>query len=345
MNRLKLVIFILFLSVTLWSQTRSPFNHLELKDTTVYSFIVSGHWHGASTNTSTYPAATVLASLDSFNSLSPGFILLAGDLYLDINERYISNYERSLFRKLRSPIFNAVGNHDLSNNNLYTKVYGNTWFSFRLGRQLYIFLDTEKNDGSIQGEQMSFLKTCLGKINAEISQVFVISHRPVWAENNSRYAGLFEGNTRRAIGKVNFDEEVKPLLESLDKPVYWISGSLASGSASLFYDKDPQSNITFIQSAIRDLPRDAVLQVSVDGDSLHFAAISLTGQPVSKVEGYDLEFWKGKSGAQEDKFNWRLVPYLTMQMLLHWYFWCGLLIGILFLLVIRAMYKRWKAGR
>ena len=325
------------------AQIISPFNKVMVADTSGnYSFIVSGHFHGASTNLSTYPASTLLANIDNLNSLKPNFLMSLGDMFLDVNETYLEHYKTSLFEKLKMPLLNAVGNHDLSNGNMYEKVFGRTYFSFTAQSELFIVLNTEINDGSIKGEQLEFLKVCLNKAkSADIKNIFIFSHRPIWAEGNPKYDMLFEGNTHSQFGSPNFEKEIRPLLENMTLPIFWISGSLAGGPASFFYDKDENDSITFMQTAIRDLPRDAVLQINVKDGNVTFKGVSLTGQTLEPIENYTIDYWK-KTIPPEASFNYRLIPLLFIQMLKHYFFWIGFVSSLIFFFVLKWIFNRWK---
>lgn len=322
----------------------SPFNGLKVKDTVVnYSFLVSGHFHGASTSASTYPASTLLANIDTLNSLNPLFLMSLGDLFLDVNETYIDHYQKSLFSKLKMPLFNAVGNHDLANGNMYEKVYGKTWTWIIYKNTICIILNTEINDGSIKGNQFEFLKNILQQdqmLNGK--NLFIFSHRPIWSEGQERYKGLFEGNTRTVVGSNNYKTEIEPLLlKAKAKNIYWISGSMSSAPVSFFYDKHPESGIIFMQTAIRDLPRDAVLQVNVEGDKISFKGVSLTGQTLEPIENYNLDFWK-KARPEAPEFSFRMLPYLIKKMLLHHYFWGGFICAIVFVMTVYRIIARRK---
>ena len=138
------VIALLMVFQKLSGQAVSSFNKLEVTDTSNnYSFIVSGHFYGSSTNASTFPASSLQANIDTLNSLNSSFLMSLGDLFVDVNEMYISHYQKSLFDKLTMPLFNAVGNHDLSNGNMYEKVYGKSFFSFSKGKELFIVLNLD----------------------------------------------------------------------------------------------------------------------------------------------------------------------------------------------------------
>lgn len=338
------LIFLLLVTQGLKAQMVSPFNKIPIVDTaTNYSFIVSGHFHGSSANISTFPASTLLANIDTLNFLKPSFIMSLGDLFLDVNQIYIDHYRNSFFSKLKTPLFNAVGNHDLSNGNKYEKIYGKAFFSFFNRSECFIVLNTELNDGSIEGEQLAFFKNALAEAKAaNVKNVFIFSHRPVWSENDPVYEKLFQGNTRTSIGHNNYEKVVQPIIFGLkgEMSVYWMSGSMAGGPASFFYHKEPETGLTVIQTAIRDLPRDAVLQVNVNNGNISFKGISLTGQILEPIENYNIEYWLNNT-SREESFNYRLLPYLTVQMLKHYYFWIGAVSSLLIFLILRSIIKKW----
>ncbi len=327
------------------AQPVSPFNKIKLNDSVKsYSFIVSGHFHGQSSNTSTFPAATLLANIDTLNAMKPLFLMSLGDMFIDVDETYIDHYKNSFFSKINFPLFNSVGNHDLSNGNLYEKVYGKTFYSFEVGHELFIVLNTELNDGSIKGEQLEFLETGLTKSKIEhIKNIFIFTHRPIWAERIEKYNKLFLENTRTEIGKNNFTEDVLPLLTdfSKDKNIVWISGSMGGGPASFFYDKNNELNITFMQTAIRDVPRDAVLKININEGKVYYEGISFVGQKLDAIENYNIDYWQSNI-PPEKKFNFRLLPYLVKQMVIHSYFWFGFCscLLVVFILYFFRKYKK-----
>jgi hypothetical protein len=329
----------------LHGQTVSPFNKRAVSDTAEnYSFIVSGHFHGASSNLSTFPAATILANIDTLNSTNCSFLMSLGDMFIDVDATYLEHYQKSLFNKLKMPLFNAVGNHDLSNGNKYEQIYGKTFFSFSNRSECFIVLNTELNDGSIEGEQLAFFKNALAQAEANSTKnIFIFSHRPIWSENDAAYEKLFDGNTRTSLGHNNYEEVIQPIIAGVSKKrsVFWMSGSMAGGPASFFYHKEQETELTFIQTAIRDLPRDAVLKVNVVDGKISFKGISLTGQVLEPIENYNIEFWLSNTSSEES-FNLRLLPYFTIQMLKHYYFWIGAAVSFFIFLIFRGIIKKWK---
>ncbi|MCK6650232.1 MAG: hypothetical protein L6Q66_11305, partial [Bacteroidia bacterium] len=286
--------FALWLNGILLSAQTSPFNGIAIKDSLKdYNFMVSGHFHGQSNNSSTFPAATVLSSIDTLNGIQPAFLMSLGDLFMDVDNVYLDHYRTSFFRKLKCPLFNVVGNHDISNGNRYEKEFGKSYSSFIVGSELFILLDTEMDDGSIEGEQLDMLKAALALVKGKnIKNIFVFSHRPIWAERIEKYNRLFLENTRTALGKNNFSEKILPLLQARkDVNLFWMSGSMGGGPASFFYDKNQELGITFIQTAIRDTPRDAMLKVNVKNGEVNFEGISLTNQKLEKIDFYGIDLW------------------------------------------------------
>lgn len=286
-----------------------------------FSFIVSGHFHGPSNNVSGFPAATVLSYIDEFNTSDNRFMICLGDLFLDVRND-VPTYKRVLIDKLNKPLFNVPGNHDISGN-VYADNFGSTFGYFRLQNALFLLLDTELDNSSIKGEQLQMVQEQLKGLTG-IKQVFLFSHRPIWAESMELFEGVFPDNTKSHLG-TNFNEEIYPLLQDAQQKasVYWLCGSLGDAPASFFYHKMPDENIYFIQTAIRNLPRDAVLQINVNDSRTTFNTISLTGQTLEPLEYYDLGFWKNYRKPKEP-FNWRLVPLYVKQLFFHRYFWYGI---------------------
>lgn len=314
-------LLLLLLPFTGFAQVVSPFNKRVVVDSDSFSFVITGHLHGASYNNSGYPASSLVANIDTINALKPVFMASLGDMFIDFNEEDLKRYDYSFFSKASYPIFNAVGNHDLGRG-LYKKKFGSTFHSFISGKWGFIFLDTEIHDGSIKDEQLSELTKFT---NRPVEGIFVFTHRPVWAENNERYERVFPDNTKTEIGTNNFETEIKPILGNFvksGKKVFWCSGSLGSAPSSFFYDEDPENGIIYIASAIRNLKRDAILLASVEGANVRFRTVSLTFQDVQPLETYNLDFWLNNR-PEEEKFNFRLIPYLIKQMVLHYYFWFG----------------------
>ena len=311
----------------------SPFNGLEVlpaDSTGHYRILIGGHFHGASNNRSGYPAATLLANLDTINKLGANLFLSTGDLFMDAeNDR--ARYEHAFFRKLNVPLFNAPGNHDRVN----ARREGGL-FSVVRGHLAIVIEDTEENEGRLSSEDLEELAALPRSVNA----VFIISHRPIWAEGDAQYSDLFKDNTRSVTG-TNFRKDVYPLLEKIAQHahVYWISGSLGGGAPSSIFFQEHAKNITYIQCAIRDEPRDALLIAEVYPDTVKWSVLSLTGQELLAPQAYDAAWWRDHIG-KDQGFNWRLLPYLVKTTLLRAEFWWGALSALVLVWVVRRLVRR-----
>ncbi|HEY0977016.1 MAG TPA: hypothetical protein VGE21_06055 [Flavobacteriales bacterium] len=319
---------------------RSPFNGIEVAPVDSsgrYRLLFSGHFHGESSNRTGLPARTLLANIDVIDDLHAHALLSTGDLFMMAADDR-ARYERAFFSKLRTPLFNAVGNHDLDGGD-YTRLFGPTHAVIDLGKDRILVLDTERDGGSLKGEQLELLEAAA--TTEGLRNLFIVTHRPIWAEDDPRYGPLFRGNTRSALG-TNFHAAVEPVLERLSKQVHiwWISGSMAGGAPSSIFFQPHARNITYIQSAIRDEAKDALLIAEVSSDTVVWSALSLTGARMREPRAYDAAYWEERKGVKPG-FNWNLVPYWTKSMLTHRFFWWGVVLGLLFFLLLRRLLRRY----
>ncbi len=340
MRSLLVVISVFLLTSNVLAQEKSPFNdkNVVTDSTGNYSFIVSGHFYGDGTNRSHFPANTLLANLDWINDSESAMLICLGDLFKDIKND-IPNYETSFFDKLEIPLFNAVGNHDLTEN-IYQDNYGKTYFFFQVNNDIHVILDTEIDNGDISGDQLDLIKEVSKLVDkGKVDNVFFYGHRTIWKDTYQEMDGLFVDNTQ-SINTPNFEEDVYPILTDMSKKssVYWFAGSLGPAPASFFYHKDDKCDLTIVATAIRSLPRDAVLKIDViDGEAI-FTTQSFTGQDLETLEKYDIDFWQNEVG--EEPFNWKLIPYYIQLMLLHRYFWYGTTFAFIFMLIVKLIRKR-----
>lgn len=332
----------LIVSSALFGQYKSPFNNRVVVDSmTEYSFIISGHFYGDGGNLSHYPVNTLLANLDWINGTNSSMLVCLGDLFKDISNE-IPNYQSSFFDKLEMPLVNTVGNHDLTGN-VYQDNFGETVFSFRVQQDVHIVLDTERDNGDIKDEQLDLLRAVQNEVaNGAIHNVFIYSHRTIWKETYPEMEGIFEDNTQ-SLGGTNFESDVLPILTEMGEKsqVYFFSGSLGAAPASFFHFYDEKSKVKIIATAIRGLPRDAMLQVFVNElGEVRFTPKSLTGQTLEPLTHYDVDYWQTEVGAEP--YNWKLTVYYVQLMLTHRYFWYGVMLTVAGFFSILWLRKRRK---
>lgn len=302
---------------------------LEIEDKDNYTIIIGGHFHGSSSNVSGFPAATLLGNLDKLRLLESSFIVCTGDMYMDY-EKDAFNYTQSLNTKIGAPLFNAPGNHDIIDDSKAI------FSALALGKVLHVFLDTEFDNGHISGDQLDFLSE---QMNSQYNTLMIYSHRPIWSEEDSEMSGVFKDNTQSGT---NFAADILPMLQVSDKIIYWFSGSLGGGApASFFYHKQTE-NVTYINTGIRDLPRDGVIKADIVGEEVFFTAISLTQNEVLNIEEYNLKYWQANAGRNDKPFNYRLVPLYIKNMLKHRFFWYGAGLTLLGVGIVRFIIRRRK---
>ena len=324
------------------SQQKSSFNNqiVNIDSSGDYHFIVSGHFYGDGTNKSRYPVNTLLGNLDWINNSKSCMLISLGDLFMDVKND-IPQYKTSLFDKLNIPLFNAVGNHDLTED-IYQKNFGATYFYFLIGRDVHWIIDTEMDDGDNKGDQLKMFKEIEALVdNGQVENLFIYGHRTIWKETYSQMDGLFEDNTQ-SIMSTNFESEILPNLKTIAKKtkVYFFAGSLGDAPSSFFYFEDNTSSITYIATAIRGLLRDAVLVVHVKDGVVSFETKSLTNQPIESLESYGIDFWKSTSS--DEPFNYRLIPYYLKLIFFHRIFWYGMGFAFILIFGFKFLYRKFK---
>lgn len=301
-----------------------------------YSFFVSGHFHGSSQNTTGKPAKTLLKNISRINNENVSFLVSLGDIFLDVKND-IPTYRELFIDKLKMPLYNVPGNHDKSGN-VYEENFGATFYYFKLKSELFIFLDTEMDDGSITEEQLEMLRQAFSSLK-DVKNIFIFGHRLIWAEEHPMMKHLFTDNTRSGNGN-NFRKEILPLLSNAGrgKHIFIMGGSLGNAPSPFFYHKD--DNIIYIATAIRDTPKDAFLKVKVIEGDVTFYAFPL----IMPIEFYNLDYYNGLY-QKVPGFNWRLIPLYIKNMLLHRYFWYGVLMIFLTFAIYRIIRKPQKKDK
>jgi len=302
-----------------------------------YSFVVGGHFYGNSAANSGYPAASLLGGLDRILNYKPDLLIVTGDLFLNA-KRDSSNYRRSFFDRLPFPIFNAVGNHDLDGGHYQN--FEPTFQYFYLGNDLFLLLDTEVDNGSLKGEQLNmFRRALIDATERGVDNLFIFSHRPVWAVGHKEIDELIRNNTRSLTGN-NYKKEILPLLQEaqVSADLYWFSGSMGGQAPSSFLYHE-EEGIHFIITAVRDTRRDAVLGVNVNSGGIQFTTIPLGQNKVEALEYYNIDLWNSKSGSTE-KFNFRLLPYYIKNTVTHRAFWSGVVLMVVIFIGVRSIRRR-----
>ena len=324
------VLFFFFFSSMLFAEkcVKSPLNNLILncnEKIEGYSFFVAGHIY-CPNKESIYPANSIVSNISLLNNAGASLMVLLGDIIQKTGEREIRALKESFLMKLDFPVFNAPGNHDLLNREMYKEYFGKTFFSFQYSTELFVFLDSEISDGKIEGDQLNFIMDNIAycKKSLQIKNIFIFSHRLLWAIGNAPYSSIIPFVNRPLCHYDKADSIATIILPQLKgltgKKVYFMSGDVGcSWAISLFYEKDKTSNITYVATGINDIQRDMICQVTVDkSGKVNFSPISLTGQKLDGIEAYGFGYWKEYFKQREKKkvnslklvyFCWGIISF------------------------------------
>lgn len=261
-----------------------------------FRFLIGGHLYGDSSGTVS-PAATFTAACPSLAAADVDLMICCGDTFRFSTQAAFDQVAAQL-GPLPFPVFNAVGNHDVAIRSAYEARFGATYGAFVHAGCAFVLLDTELRPWEIEGDQLAFLRRALSEAghDSEIRAVFCFGHKLVHCHRQRYFEVLVGSNALDGLGGPNrFVRDVLPLLADVakHKPVYWCGGDIGlSHTLHAMVDRDPESGVTFMATGIGDLPRDALLQVEVAGDTVSVRMRSLTGAPMSDVTDQGLAKWR-----------------------------------------------------
>ena len=309
-----------------------------------YTFVMAGHIYG-SHNSSIYPSASLLANMDILFEKDIEFMVLLGDIFQRPNEVEIQQLKETFLNNLDYPVFNSPGNHDLEDRELYVKHFGKTYFSFEISSELFVFLDSEVNNGKIMDDQLEFINNRIQifENKENIKNMFIFSHRLLWAIGNPPFDKIVDwvnGPGWHPEDALTVSEYILPKLKSVKgKNVYFVSGDIGAGAFTIFYQDDINSNITYLATGLGDHENDVIIKVRLDRDgNVLFSPISLRGRKMEPIKNYNINYWKkilGEKIRTPIKFYERLLNVLLSK-----YFIVGSLFGSVGLLFCITLCKR-----
>ena len=261
-------------------------NSITHEKDTAYSFVVAGHVYG---NPVDYepgmhpPFRTALKQHAAENSIE--FAVLTGDV-VPRGTKDFWNAVVSYFLELNLPFHIAAGNHDMTDTDLFEAYTGSLYESFRKNNDLFILANANLDNWNIKGEQYDFIKRTLLQ-TPEVERIFFFSHQVIWWEPENRFSAIHPNWTEGRGSTVNFWQEVFPLFENRDCPVYFFAGDVGAvpKSKNLYYAQD--GNFTFIASGMGNGKEDHFLVAHVSAGELHFEIVSLDpDQDLGMIEAY-----------------------------------------------------------
>ncbi len=260
-------------------------------ETPAYSFLVAGHTYGKPgvNNPGLHPPFKTLISQINAQSLDWG--MLTGDIVIGSTATEWDEVDADL-AQLNLPVHFTVGNHDISNRDLFVSRYGPTYYSFDYKGDLFITLDSELDPCNISGEQITFLQNTLNATSAR--NIFIFVHKLIWIVEDTPYYVLrnqINGPSGYNFHN-NFWSELEPLLRDLDAQVYIIAGDVGvSWAMPLFYEN--YENIHLLASGMGGSEEENFLIFDVDEQGVQVQAQRLDGQALDRenIENYNLTYY------------------------------------------------------
>lgn len=256
-----------------------------------YSFFVAGHTYGVPgvNNPGVHPPFRAL--FPQINSDHLDFGVFTGDIVIKGTSTDWDEVDADL-ADLVFPVYFAVGNHDMSNRDLFTSRYGPTYYSFEYGEDLFIVLDGELDPCNITDEQMIFLRNVLSTSRGQ--NIFVFVHRLIWVTEGTPYYKLRdELNSSDGYNfQSNFWTDVEPLFRNLDAQVYIVAGDVGvTWAMPVFYEH--YENIHLIASGMGGAEEENYLIFQVDSYGVQILVQRLDGRCLKRrtIEAYDLPYY------------------------------------------------------
>lgn len=257
-----------------------------------YSFFIAGHTYGAPgvDNEGVHPP---LKNKFDFIKNDPTieFGVFTGDIVPTGTEQNWNEIDADV-NALGLPIHFAVGNHDMTDRDLYESRYGQTYFSFVNQSDLFIVLDPNIDNWNISGDQLQFLQDVLSSQFENVDNIFVFFHQLLWWEPDNIYQNIQMNSMAGRDDDINFWSEVEPLFNGISNQIFMFAGDVGAfntGSEFMFHQYD---NITLVASGMGGEARDNIVVIDVHEDqSICFRLIALNGSDDSvlgQLEEYEL---------------------------------------------------------
>lgn len=206
-----------------------------------YSFFVAGHAYGRPGDKSGGVFEPFKARFYEIIADSGiAFGVFVGDMIIESRDTFWDLLEKDL-EELRVPLHFVPGNHDAWDPEFFERRVGKHYYSFKQGQDLFVILNSNPGGYGIRGERLRWFRETL-KENDDARNVFLFHHHMLWWKEDNQFAPVIPNGQLLELRKTNFWTDIKPMLDSLQKPVYMFSGDVgahADGPDHMYYnDRD-----------------------------------------------------------------------------------------------------------
>lgn len=250
-----------------------------------YKIIFGGHLYGGQ-NEEVKPYATLSNSFNKINNEKAALFFSLGDA---VRTADMSNFDvfSDLAEKIDAPVFTVIGNHEWADPITTQQYLGFPYYIIEAPGSAFIVLNSEDWGNK---EQKEFWKKQLKEYinNAEVKDIFILSHRLIWATGNPAFADLVQLTNSPEMHTGDTLIDVNKLKAHTDKQFYFISGDLGlNEKLPFFYQRE--GNVSFVATGLGDLPTDAVIEATVYKDKeVEFKAVYLGADNKAKLADYNM---------------------------------------------------------
>lgn len=265
-------------------------------------FLVAGHIYGNPGDEEFHPAVTLINNVALLRSHNPDFVAFLGDTVWKPEGENFNALELLILNPFQVPIYNAVGNHDVTKREIYQARYGSTVFGFRYKNQSFIFLDTTLHYYDLNPDQFAFIKNIIEDHiqSKDITGIHIFMHHVLFLNEEEIYGKQHlkpnEGDGVSEAFQDFLESTLYPASKSI--PIYVYAGDVGAfkpGNLSPLYKKPLDYNITFLATGLGNHQNDSILIVEADSNQdISITPFSLTGKKLKEIEAYDLEYWLAK---------------------------------------------------
>lgn len=261
------------------------------------SFVVAGHIYGSHEEDDIHPAITLLTQLQVINKMNLDMALLLGDVVPHANPNEFDRFERFFLKYLTFPAYNAVGNHDVEDRDLYWSRYGETVFAFTYKEHLFIFLDTTRSYCSLTVDQFDYIKEHVSQTikTSPLKGIHLLMHHVLFLDAATLTQQTMSMPNETCPPVEVFNEFMWDYLVPLSKqvPVYMYAGDVGAWNGNLtpYYEKLPDSNVTCLATGLGHSQMDSVIIARERDGELHFEVFSLTGKDTLPIDTYTYSYW------------------------------------------------------
>jgi len=264
-------------------------------------FVVAGHIYGNPYEEDLFhPATTLMTNVQLINEFDLDMVVLLGDIVKESTEENLNHFSQNFLSYFSVPVFNAVGNHDVENRDLYIEKFGETNFSFTFKENLFIFLDTNIELFSLTDNQLDFIENTITDplIRKNVKSIHIFAHHVFYFKTPSdTLSPFYRSNVNYSMEKKVEDFILNKLVPlSLETPVFIYTGDVGAwcGNLSPYYEKFKGSNVITVATGIGNCEEDSVLIVEEINDKITIEVFSLVGKEMWPIESYNDEYWKGQ---------------------------------------------------